>query len=276
MRLDHNASESILGPIVFGITAIGVCLILVSQVNLLGALGESSRQSDLPSGYDIIGGWEYDVWDPTGGYYCNGSRISNHYPDHTIDDPLEIYLSGGMYWAEMASFWNDDRGIAEGDRDEVNVFVIENNTILSPGSGDIARVYEDFIWIEQNTGNWWGEKWRRAAISYDEVYSNIEENESVINFMLGKLNLTLVISSSADFYYNFTVARNYTIRIATVWGESNVGSTSMWSMVGRLLTGQWPSVEWPWSMMLALPFWAMITVIAITLISRFIPLIPGG
>jgi hypothetical protein len=55
-----------------------------------------------------------------------------------------------------------------------------------------------------------------------------------------------------------------------------MAESSMWTVLGQMLTAQIPDVHPIINILIAVPFWAAIGFMAIMIVSRFIPLIGGG
>lgn len=223
-------------------------------------------------GWDTVGGLTYNMWTPTSGRtvtpndtQIDTSDINNPY--HTLsyhyDDASRFYAFAAPY----------------GESHDVRVFVFRNSSDYHSGSDHYWEQAYDFFLVTR-TQNWWF--WtvpRVAVVPFTTLIAHkIDNNRSSISVMLDKTNVTLFVSTTnttGSLASRLYQDDNYTIGIGTRLGEA-LGSASMWTVLGQLLTMRLPDTHPVIQLVLAIPFWAGLGFMAITIVSRFIPFISGG
>jgi len=266
-RFNNSGAEKITHIVVLLITFIGVTSLLLGIITPLIILADKGSYSELRD-YEIIGGEPYSFWMPE--YDITSANVTNEaWVD--IDTDLCFYYD-----------------LEEGYEDYDNrtpFFVVRNNINYDPDwllthpfySTIVYRhIYNDFIYIFQSYG--WYSK-RAIAFSYDDIIFNqiTTSNYSVNNFAFGDLGFTLFVTTpgiaddfSADLWDN-----NFKLKLG-ISHFPKYEEISIWSSIGQILTLSLPGLIYPLNLLIGIVFWATIGIVALTLISRFIPFISGG
>jgi hypothetical protein len=255
-------------------------------------------QHGISTGYDTIGGINTVMWKTspsmTAGttYNLTGAKVQEYSnstyapgsasdwkwamfngPDFLIDDVVHV------------SFWDPSARVITDHR--VDVWIVRNNTeimdtVPHPSDPwDAWHLYRDFLFIRE----WaWSGAWFNiptenyyAIIPFPVLTVHQQDGIGTTSFY-AKFNLTVYgkysttsTSLIADMHSN-----HWLIGLGSAIGDSFTAKTSMWAMLGQLLTMTLPNVDPTVNFILAVPFWICITFVAVTIISRFIPFIGGG
>jgi hypothetical protein len=136
-----------------------------------------------------------------------------------------------------------------------------------------AQKYAKHGWFDIKTGV----AWRFAVAPYPVINDRFEGNLSTISFMFGSENYTafVIIGDSGNATTELYGHNAFTLGIGQLWGLENVGRTSMWKLVGQLLTCSIPNTNFYANLIMTIAIWAVIAYVAIAMISRFIPTISG-
>lgn len=271
--------ESILKPIVVALTFVAIGIMLIGTTNRV-AYSNIRSNSDIDFDIQDIGGLNYTVWHDSQGGGNDGilidASLTTTRPPPMLRDTDNVGKMAGYY--RSPSDPDPLTGVKRGD---VALDVIRNNTDLGStdaGTSGYSTLYYNMLMITQNQGNWVGDKWRWSQISFETIIEREKGNQSTIPMMLGQRNFTVFVVNannsnplSVNLYLN-----NYTVFVGQLWGAELAGKVSMWSIIGRLLTFSLPGVPPVISYLIGFPFWMVIGFSIMTLISRFIPTIPGG
>lgn len=272
-RYDEHGDESLHGSFIIVSTFIGLGIVLIGLTSSIQYYGIS--RSDYLQGWETIGGLEYSKWLPTYGYNVtpNDTQIDNDAINHPFHLAEYHYNDPDYYYAFNVPY---------GSGHAVRVFVIRNNSGFDPGSNKWWERDEDFFLLTRLTNDWPYPNTRVATVPFNDLIEHAGEGGAVSDYnysmaavMLGKLNCTLFVNSASNLSERLYANDNYTLRIGTEFG-TQLGRASMWTVLGQLLTMRLPQVHWAVQAVLAIPIWAGIGFMAVTIISRFIPFIGGG
>jgi hypothetical protein len=137
----------------------------------------------------------------------------------------------------------------------------------------------DYVFFYQSVKTWGGlsHNYKTHAIPLDVI---LEERRADTNF------------SDVDFHlYNYFTARlwtgpgtnltdglwnsNFNITLGMSL-NSTIGDVSPWGLVGAFLSFRLPNVDPVINLLVAVPVWLALGFLVLTVISRFIPFVPGG
>lgn len=250
-----RAEENLLGPFVFAATFIAVSALFIGLMHQTVLEGTAAGDWRELSGYTVIGEVEYVALDPAGGYNAS------------------YYVQEFFAWDADANLAFD--GDAVGVRD-CEVSIVRDNYYYW-GWGDYENLYQDFIMVNAEWG-WFSSD--HVALSYEALYAGHVDgtNQSISYVIVGDQNYSIIITTpgSSDAFAVMLYEDRYNIQVAVLGGWENLAETSMWTVLSQLLTAQLPDVHPVLNILIAVPFWATIGFVAAMVISRFIPLIPGG
>ncbi len=264
LRRDHDGDESLL-PL-FVMAAAVLISIIVLETTIAGAIARNTPTAkwDSAQGWDLIGGVEYTNLEPSGGYLVT---MSNH-----TQNP----------YTDVASKTFD---FTFSDWDTFSVRLVRDCDTTKPFThSDEDAKYDDFVYIHaRDIGGWFGGN-RFVAISYDSLTTRfVSDNVSYSYFTIFKTNFTILLetntnSSNPSDHINAVWAGNYRFYIAvnTEIGDQARMSSSMWTILGQILTLQLPNVNRIVNLLLAVPIWAALGFMVFTIFSRVIPFIAGG
>lgn len=253
--------ERLQPSVILATTFIGLAVLLIGVSSAIHGLVVS--RSDVPQGYDTVG-FEFNFWPPTAGYTV-----------HSTDTQI--------YTGEDASgiiYWDYDEGdshyygfeIPYGSGPGLRVWLFRNNSDYNPSSGEWDEWANDFFVITRHTQDWPVFNVRKFVVPFETVLANMEGNSSMCSGHTGKVNCTLFINCTTDLQVALYSNEGYTIRMATGLGEM-LQTTSVWTIMGQILGMKLPGCHWVVDLLIAIPFWASIGFIAVTLILRAIPFV---
>lgn len=277
--------ESILKPVVISLTFVAIGILLIGTTNRVQYSNLRSN-SDLDVNEDFRGkfGFNYTLWDDSQGVDDDGILVNSSMaltqPPPYLDEIDNVGNMIGYYRISTSGTGIDPNVSIRGD---VAIDLIRDNELFNIvyGWGEDVSYYEqylDFLLIGQNQGDWWGAHWRWNELSYETIIQNERNNMSSTALMVGNEAFTIFVIGPEN---NLTFANNlyndnYTVFVGRDWLDDTVGKISMGKIVSRLLTFSLPGVPKVIGFLIGFPFWMVIAFAVMTLISRFIPTIPGG
>jgi len=269
-------AEQMTKPFIIILTFIATSAMLITITSEVTSWNYNPKSDELLEGWETIGGFDYNFWlnddDLTTGYDVDPA-------DDAVNDLQDSLLETDL-WLKTEYDEGDDYYKFEppyGNSPEIRVWIIRNNTCYRDGSTLWWRLAEDFFLLTRHTQQWPINNVRRAVIPFDDVFrSDLSDNRTYVSVKLGQLsNVTLFLNASSDLaeaiQYNF----NYTVRIGTPFG-TQIATASMWTALGQLLTLRLPNCHPALNALMAIPLWAGIGFLAVTIVSRFIPFVGGG
>lgn len=300
------AGERLQPSVIFAVTFVMIAAFIISMLPAL--FNANAVSNHIKTGYDAIGGVEYTMFTPdstdTGGT-IGSFNVSGHYVQEYNNDTV----TGGPFHSDwriaMDPDLDTDEYVSLDDivhlsfydtkadpitHHRIDVFIVRNWTYYYLGApsdpGDPTQSwvkYRDFFFIREYK---WDGSWFNPAgpnsytvLSFDSVAANVDASKGTSEtYFMAKSNLSLFIkyTSNVKNYYSDLTSNHFVIGVGSWWGNDQVARTSMWSMLGQLLTLSLPEVDPIVNVIMAIPFWIAITFTAVTVISRFIPFISGG
>lgn len=258
IRLGGGA-EPLQASVILAATFVGVFVLLVSWVGDLSSI--STERSETPEGWETIG-LSVDFWDPSTGYLVAPSDPQIH----TKEYPLS-YTFPPKYDDEDNYYGFD---YPYDDVPGIRVWVFRENIKYEEGALDWYKIARDFFLITRHTQDWPFVNVRKLVVPFESVLEQAEDNRSMISGFLGNADVSLFINATGNLALCLYSDSGYTIRIGTAFGE-NLGKTGLFSTLGRLLTMRLPDCHPVVNAILAIPFWAAIGYIALSLILRIVP-----
>lgn len=232
----------------------------------------------------------------SGGLIILGQQSQSDYSQTTADFPTNNYQAAaipwepaGVYMYGNVSFGHFDyRNPANftfyynaTDEHHIKMWLVRDYFGYDPTdmNPDHYDHYRDFIYVYQAFGlfNW---KTREAWIPWELIASNFESttdgNWSIVPITLQHHYEVYFSSAPGTNFTTMLWANKLNISVAWVWNESDYSNVSPWNTVGQILTFHIPDVDWWITAMIAIPIYIAIGFVILTIISRFIPFIPGG
>ena len=255
LSLDTIGEAGLAGAFVLLATFIGVGAVIIGSTmdlarsNLINDAGDWSYLE----GYQIIGEIEYNMSAPILGWNATGLNATDVW-DHEADENLHFVS----------------------EYEEITVGIIRDNDLygyLYHGLPRDETLYQDFFMMFAEWG-WWSND--DTPISFDAVVENQVplSNQSATPFYLHNVKYSLVITTpgtTADFETDlYSGIFNVKIGIPT-WGTDSLSSTSMWTVIGQLMTASLPDVHPVINIMLAIPFWSAMVVMVYLLVVKLVP-----
>jgi hypothetical protein len=291
-----------LGPmLIFSVVFLGITVVIVGTMGSLFA--SNAMSEDVSSSYDVVGGITYNMWkvnDTPADVYA---VITNHnvteWPDWANQDLNSVNLHGtpmGDYSAKLNSrvhFKFYDQGIADHSKHTLEIWLVRNNTGYNVHATEqtdspwvLTNQYRDFMFIREYkyNGNWWGDTQNTwyGVKSFSSILTPSalnRDNQSEVSFV-GRLNTTIFISPnvagigglSAALVNNSGVIKVGTNTLNMDLGTGKIGA---FNLIADLLMFKLPGVPVPVNYIIGLPMWIMISLTIVSIVSRFIPTIPG-
>jgi len=270
--------DSLMKPFVLMISFIGVTIVLLGAMNNLQQ--SNMMAGDTDTGMAALAGFNYTMLNPTDGRaitWVNATDNEKDASDNGYPDPA---IPHSVFWA------ND---ITAYSRGAIWVYCLRNATwddwtyIAEPKEIQRAEGTRDaLIFAQKYTKHGWfdvsiGVGWRYYVLPYTTISQHSKGNLSSIDFMFGGENYTafVVTPGSGAFDGGLYTNNTFALALGQVWGLDHVGKTSMWKLVGQLLTCSLPNTNLYANLIMTISIWAVIAYVAIAMISRFIPTISG-
>ena len=264
LRADQDGDEALLPLFVMAASMLIAIIVLSTAIASAIARNAPTGRWDQPEGWELIGGVAYANLEPTGGYTVTAyNHTENPYTDNASRELNFIYT----------------------DWEYISVRLVRNCSVTKPFThGDEDKKYDDFVYIHAKRDSGWFAGDRYVAIPFEALMANfIQNNVSYSYFSVFKTNFTVILetatnnSNPAD-HINAVWFGNYNTAIAfnTEVSDSDRMSSSMWTILGQILTLQLPDVNRVVNLLLAVPIWAALGFMVFTIFSRVVPFISGG
>ena len=275
-------AESLMKPFVLLITFIGVTIVVLGGMNDLQHSNLMSGIDDVDTGMEVLAGFNYTMLNPTAGaditWADTTTSLSNVYD--SIDKGAKGGTTHKIFYAQ---------GEVSTSRNAIWAYVVRNNSwdpwLRADFPQSIARNLDTsdmIVFAQKYAKHGWfdiktGVAWRFAVVPYPVINDRFEGNLSTVSFMFGENNYTafVIIGDSGNATTELYGNNAFTLGIGQLWGLENVGRTSMWKLVGQLLTCSLPDTNFYANLIMTISIWAVIAYVAIAMISRFIPTIAG-
>jgi len=272
IKRDIIGSEILLPTFVLLISFVAIFIIISSASveimnigDLLNEKADDGRYTE-PSKFAAIAGIEYSTYSPTGGYNITIDNISDDY---------------GI--AEEFPFYDENMEFGT-DANSIRVKIIMNNKWWDTEPWyytlpDEVKEFKDYFYIYQDpTWQWWSRE--IAVISFEEVLEqriHVDDNMSMVDFKTRhKHTLFIYVNDTAE---NFKL-RLYEGNFTLAMGQNEFDTDNMQKgglgIVFQLLTFQLPEVHPVINLIFAVPIWAAIGFLFLTVIGRFIPFLSAG
>jgi hypothetical protein len=241
MKLSRNVAgeNDMLNPIVFLATFIGISALLIGYCQSFYATTGASGNWGYQTGYNTVGGITYVMLTPETGYDMETQTI---FTDWDSGNPLNMIFTGADETIESALVRNDFADASE----DVFVFKMEygwwsvRTTRLS-----LQNIYDDQLaFTNQSVSHI-----SLGARSYS-VFCNVDANYTMFQYMVG-LN-----------QYNISVGYDL---------EDKLTSNSMWTVLGQMLTADLPDTHPIVNMLIAIPIWTAIGILAFYAVRSVLP-----
>ena len=214
-------------------------------------------------------------WADAGNYEYDSTNIQLGGKTYSMIEAT--YGEGGFYnvtWDDVQDFWHkddsDNQYFYNEDSDDVLQMAMLRNTTYTD--------YYDVILIFERWG-WWTTE--ISYVSYDNVERNQApgSNYSICSFdSHGNVyDLVVLTEGNASTFLDDVAANEFAIGISyDPFDPDNMAKTSLFGLLGQILTAQLPNVHSAIQYLMLIPLWAGISFMVFTLISRMIPFISGG
>jgi hypothetical protein len=259
-------ADSLMPKFILVVTFIGVFAIVSSVFPEV--LGSETTKPIRPSMEEIadelqnITVWAPEPWPVTNSYVDDGLTFDGPFPKPGFEDSNKMAFT-------------------KAGESNVNMWLIRDSwfylgTWVSEEDGN----YRDFLYFETSYsgGLWIGKHHRSAIIPLDEILDgfNDDTNFSRVDFKL-RYQLTIWITYENTTWEDFEEAL-YANEYNVTLGNANnivVSDSNPWGLIAKIMTFSLPGMPYILDIMIATPVYAMIIYLAISVVTRFIPTIPG-
>jgi len=233
---------------------------------------------------EVIAGFNYTMLNPVTGADITWTDTTNSLSN--VWNQVDFSAKGGT---THKIFYR--QGETSTSRNAVWAYFVRNNTwdpwITSNMPESIRRnldTYDMIVFAQKYAKHGWfdiktGVAWRFAVAPYPVINDRFEGNLSTVSFMFGSENYTafIIIGDSGNSTTELFGENSFTFGLGQLWGDGleQVGRTSMWKLVGQLLTCSLPNTNFYANLIMTIGIWAVIAYVAIAMVSRFIPTISG-
>ena len=261
LRQDKAATEQLMGPFVLIASFILITVMVIAS--MASFLQTASGQWDEVKGTLMVGATEFTLRNPEQGWNITSANVTDRW-DHEAD--------------ENAYFYKD----APGEDDQLVCGFIRDNAYMGDplgiGKSTDSTLYQDFIMIYTEFGWWDNDEW---PISYESILSNkvVNSNISVTEFGIRHnttFALIITVDAPADAFGAGLWSNNFNIKLGLPDYEEDIAYTSMWTVLGQVMTASMPDVAPEVNLIIGATMYAGIGMIVFTVISRMIPFIAGG
>lgn len=255
---DRHGDETLMPVFIFAATFIVIGAFMISIMAPLFASADRGDFTQLKN-YEMVGSTGYLVYEPFEGYNVTTANVTDD------NDPVSIEI-----------FTNDT--VSDREVWMVRDYVYEDDGGLSI---PVMFCHKDFFVVHSEWGGFWFHHRELLVFDYATIIANQVErtNQSVTPFK---------ITTGPDEVLIITTFGNYTTFAECVWSNTfnimvgqptvvvDLAETSMWAILGQLMTASLPNVSPVMNLLIAVPFNASLGFMVFTVISRMIPWIAGG
>ena len=258
-------AENLMPTVIFLGTFLLTGGLLIAGLNVLVTANQSAQSPNSPE--QIIGGDVFTLLEWTAA------------PNGTVTPDVIITLHS-KYFAH--GFPEHQKIYSYAGKRDVYCYVIRDSTVRDKWEETLNLEdvqAKDYVIFYQNKHIYWGlghrymaevipldiiiEK-KRADLNFSDVDFKLYQYFTV-RFHTGPgMNFTTGIMNN---YYNITLGMSL---------NSSISSMGPWGMVGAFLSFRLPNIDPVLNLLIAVPIWLALGFMILTVISRFIPLVPGG
>jgi hypothetical protein len=260
LRSDRDGDETLMPVFIFAATFIIIGALMIGLMQPLFASADRGEFNQL-SNYEMIGSIGYLLYDPNDGYDLTSANVTD---DGTTDIPLVFTndsVSDRWVWAVRDYIYWEDIPANEDARPEF-------------------YNHQDFLAIWTEWGPWYNHHIRLLVVDYETVVSKqiVGLNQSAVPFSIAGTSEVLIITTpgNASEFETVLWSNNFNIRMGQPAFSTDVASTSMWAILGQLMTASLPNVHPIVNILITIPFNACLGFMVFTIVSRMIPWIAGG
>jgi len=259
LRSDTGGVDELIGVFVFVAVFIVITALLISLMQASIVAGRDAGSFNIYEGTEIIAGREYGMMDPDGGY------------NFTEADSLESWDHDA---AESVFF--DDTTLTD---DTIEVQLVMGHEIPTVRLYEVQEdLYEDFLMFYTEWG-WWSND--EVAVSFPRIISSqvAGTNMSLVSIWLHNNNYTLFVMTpgSPEFHKLFVDMGAFNVRLGLLLDDDfeSLKKSSMWTILGQLMTASIPDVHPVVNYFISVPFWASVGFLAVMVVRAFIPFLGG-
>lgn len=251
LNRDDAGSERLFGPFIFFGTLIACSAIIIGSMSNMF--------------------W----WADAGDFDYDSSSVQLGNQSYAMTDA--VYGTGGFYnvtWADVQSLWVKDSAenqyfYNDVTDDDLQLAMLRDTEYT--GFWDVVLIFER-----------WG--WWTTEVSYVS-YQTIGENQAAgTNYSVSEFDshgniyqLIVITEGNASTFSENLTANEFAIGISyDPFDPDNMAKTSLFGILGQMLTARLPNVHQAIQYLLLIPLWTGISFMIFTLISRMIPFVSGG
>jgi hypothetical protein len=262
LRRDTDGDETLMPVFIFCATFIVIGAFTISLMGPIFASPDARGSFETLENYEIIGGTSYYLYAPAGGFNLTSANLST-YPNYEADPPDYVTFTNGSVSDRLLWTTND-----------------YGTTFIDEAYREVFRDHTDFFTIFTEWGPWYNHHKRYVVLDYTtaEEYQVPGTNQSAIPFSIAGSEEVLVITTPGNEtdFADYLWANTFNVQMGTPAFPTDLADTSMWTILGQLLTARLPNVHPILNFLISIPFWTCISFMVFTLISRMIPFIGGG
>lgn len=270
LRGDQEGLAALVPVLVFVAAFIVISTTIIASMQDAFAEAEGGRWQ-YASGQGLYGDMTFNLWQPVAGFDILDMTIIDRYDSFRGDEEE----------ASREIFYVADPD--EDDRYLVNV--INDNELWDVGwvnllgFTDERRLYEDYIMVAQEYG-WFSVEYK--AISYEQIKDgNLgnEGNTSLVPFTIHDRDLTLIVQTpenATGASFQTCVNLNlFNIKIGQVDSDNftTMAHSSVWNILGQMLTMQLPESTPFVDILIAVPMWTGIAFVFFIIARSLVPLL---
>lgn len=259
LRRDTDGDETLMPVFIFCATFIVIGAFVVTQMAPLFASADRNGDFTVLANYELIGDTGYLLYEPFIGYNVTSANVTD---DNTA-------ASDEIFTNETVS----DRWVSI-----VRDYIYESDGELALPA---QEGHSDFISIWTEWGPWYNHHIARIVIDYTDIQENIVSgtNQSVTPFQIsnGPMEVLIITTQGNETdFSSYLWANTYNICMGQPAEPTDLADSSMWTILGQLMTASLPNVHPIINFMITVPFWSCIGFMVFTIISRMIPFVGGG
>lgn len=258
---DKTASETLMGPFILMASFIVITIMVLASMTAFFQTASGSWEEI--TGTLLVGSTEYTLRNPELGWNITSANVTDRWA-HEAD--------------ENAYFYKD----APGEDDQLVVGFIRDNAYMGDplGIGEMtdSTLYSDFVMIYTEFGWWDHDDW---PISYMTIQANRVGNSNISVTEFGIRHnttyaLIITVDAPGELFAVGLWANSFNVKLGVPEGTDDLAGTSMWTVLGQVMTASIPDVTPEVNIILGATIYAGIGMIVFTVVSRMIPFVGGG
>jgi hypothetical protein len=274
LRRDADGDETLLPLFVMAASILVATVVLMTYTASAIERNTPTAYWQEEKSYDFFGGLEFDYADPTYGYNLTSANFTHHSTSDTVGMKFD-FAAAGFSYLTVRMVKNYDHPFMDPE---------QNPTDNADGDDFVC------IHVKENEGILHDDKWRSIAFANLFNYWIPSDDNHTVSYATTRAfghNISIVITTNvlssnesignpqADHINCFWMGA-YNLRLAMVSSPSDdIMMTSMWVILGQILTLQLPHTGTVADVLIGIPIWAALGFMVFAIARSVIPFLGG-